>query len=98
MDVPEDDSIDRHSEGAVSLDDVERVGAKRRLCNLQDWRRAKTPTVISTVANEFNQLSNQDVHVDDFPLTESDSTDDGLVAAQSEAKKVHDQFALAEAW
>lgn len=83
-DVKDDDDWDL--EGAVGLDNVERVGAKRHLRKLQDSCRAKKRKVPGPVAEAFEfstQLVNRKAPAGAGPSNELASVKDALATPQS---------------
>lgn len=93
----DDDGDEQDLNGAVGLDDVECVGAKRCLRDFQDCSRAMKRKVSGTAPEAFGldtELGNQRVFVDAGPSTELVSVKGALTTAYTKAKKVQHQLPL----
>lgn len=97
MDDVGDDDDDWDLDGAVRLDDLERVSGKRHLRESQDNFRAKNCKVPGTVGVTFKfstALINEEAPTDAGPSTELLSVKDALATAHVGAKEAKEQRAL----
>lgn len=89
----DDDDEDCDEKCAVDLNDVQRVGAKRRLHDVEDGWHAKKRKVTGSVAGGFDltiALVNQEAPAIAGKSTELDSVKGALGTAQAEAKNAKD--------
>lgn len=83
-------------EGAVGLDEVERVGAKRRSCDFQDScnaKKRKLPETVTETSKFATELVNREAPSDAYPSAELVSVKDAFSTVQVAGKVAKGQLA-----